>query len=225
MNAHVSAGDWRAYKSDCVVRACLHQLARQREYDGIQHVKLTRQPTHRRDIRTRTSQRTCRQQHDHCCTSIYEHQSTCKRLVREKTKNICSYVGWRTAVHRYQYRRNYNDRVDFTIIDKRSSHSMPYWSNTRTCRYCTKKKHSIKVKNIAIQNLISANTQSLPDLPGGSTAISSAGVDTSKLWTVSALAALPLTPYCQLARIASRESLLTGVKPSRCLPNRSMPCP
>ena len=63
-----------------------------------------------------------------------------------------------------------------------------------------KKTHD---KNIAIQNLMSAYTQSLPNLPGESTATSSAGVDPSKLWTVSALAALPLTLYCQLALNAS----------------------
>ena len=122
----------------------------------------------------------------------------------EKTrrdKRVCSYVGSRTAVHRYHYKRDYNDRVNFTIIHKRSLYSMPYWSNTR--RYRTTKVHSIKIKNIAIQNLMPANTQSMPNLPGGSTAISSAGVDPSKLWTVPALAALPLTLYCQLALNAS----------------------
>ena len=74
LNARVRAGDRRAYKSDCVVRTCLHQLVRRRECYSIQLVKITQQPTHKRDIRTRTTQCTCRQQHDHCCTSIYEHQ-------------------------------------------------------------------------------------------------------------------------------------------------------
>ena len=50
LNADVRAGDRRAYKSDCVVLTCLHQLVR-REHESNQHVKRTQQPTPRRDIR------------------------------------------------------------------------------------------------------------------------------------------------------------------------------
>ena len=114
------------------VRACTNLYD---EESSIQHVKITQQPTHRRDIRTRSTQRKCKQQ-TAARPLLYEYILAPVKLqttrTRKNEESIRSYVGSRIAVRGYQYGRNYNDRVDFTILHKRPSHSMPYWSNTRT---------------------------------------------------------------------------------------------